>query len=146
MDKKIDFSDVPKNYLYCNHSKCPRRNKCLRYQARLCIPQETPYYTAVNPSHIIGNEDNCTFFIPFRTLIFASGIDHILDDIPHATAVAIRKELYSLMGRSMYYRIRNKERLLHPHEQDQIAAIFSKHGIQCKPTFDKYIEKYDWQR
>lgn len=48
------------------------------------------------------------------------------------------------MGRSMYYRIRNKERLLHPEEQKQIAAIFIKHGIKYEPTFDIYIEKYDW--
>lgn len=71
-------------------------------------------------------------------------MDHLLDNIPHATAVIIRKEIYSLMGRSMYYRIRNKERLLHPEEQKQIAAIFIKHGIKYEPTFDIYIEKYDW--
>lgn len=144
MDKKIDFNDIPKNYLYCNHSKCPRRNKCLRHQATLCITQDIPYYTAVNPSHIIGNEINCTYFSPFRISLFASGIDHLLDNISHATAIAIHKEIYSLMGRSMYYRIRNKERLLHPKEQEQIAAIFLKHGIKFKPEYDKYIEKYDW--
>ncbi|MCS2388440.1 DUF6078 family protein [Bacteroides thetaiotaomicron] len=103
-----------------------------------------PYYSAVNPNHIAGNETNCTFFSPFRTVLFASGMDHLLDNIPHAMAVTIRKEMYSLMGRNMYYRIRNKERLLHPDEQKQIAAIFSKHGIKFKPAFDKYIEKYDW--
>lgn len=144
MDKKIDFNDAPKNYLYCNHSKCPRRNKCLRYQAMLAIPQDTPYYTAINLNYITGNEDNCTFFNPFRTSLFASGIDHLLDNIPHATAIAIHKDIYSLMGRNIYYRIRNKERLLHPEEQKQIAAIFLKHGIKFKPVYDKYIEKYDW--
>lgn len=44
----------------------------------------------------------------------------------------------------MYYRIRNKERLLHPCKQEQIAAIFLKHGIKTKPEFDRYIDKYDW--
>ena len=44
----------------------------------------------------------------------------------------------------MYYRIRNKERLLHPCEQEQIAAIFLKHGIKTKPEFDRNIDKYDW--
>ena len=144
MNTQIDFNDIPKNYLYCTHNKCPRHSKCLRYQAALCIPQTTPYYSAVNPNHIAGNETNCTFFSPFRTVLFASGMDHLLDNIRHAMAVTIRKEMYSLMGRNMYYRIRNKERLLHPDEQKQIAAIFSKHGIKFKPAFDKYIEKYDW--
>lgn len=144
MDKTIDYNDVPKNYLFCNHNKCPRRNKCLRYQATLSIPQSLSYYTTVNPFHIIGNESNCSFFSPFQTSLFASGISHLLDNIPHATATSIHKDMYSLMGRSMYYRIRNKERLLHPKEQKQIAAIFLKHNIKSQPIFDEYIEKYDW--
>ena len=101
MNTQIDFNDIPKNYLYCTHNKCPRHSKCLRYQAALCIPQTTPYYSAVNPNHIAGNETNCTFFSPFRTVLFASGMDHLLDNIPHAMAVTIRKEMYSLMGRNM---------------------------------------------
>lgn len=71
-------------------------------------------------------------------------MDHILDNIPYTTAVTIRKELYSLMGRSMFYRIRNKERMLHPDEQEQIIAVFLKHGIETKPEFDKYINLFDW--
>ena len=56
----------------------------------------------------------------------------------------IRKELYSLMGRSMFYRIRNKERMLHPDEQKKITDVFLKHGIENKPEFDKYIDLFDW--
>ena len=119
MNPKIDFNDVPKNYLYCTHSKCPRRNKCLRYQATLSIK-------------------------PYCNSRFACGIDHILDNLPYSTAVTIRKELYSLMGRSMFYRIRNKERMLHPDEQKQIVAVFLKHGIENKPEFDQYIDLFDW--
>ncbi|UVO71620.1 hypothetical protein NXW64_12450 [Bacteroides ovatus] len=25
-------------YLFCNHTKCPRRNKCLRFQAAMIVP------------------------------------------------------------------------------------------------------------
>ena len=144
MNKKIGYNDVPKSFLYCNHDKCPRRGKCLRYQVALDISQKLPYYTTVNPQHIAGNENNCDFCKLNETTRFAAGMSHLLDDIPHATAIAIHKEIYSLMGRSMYYRILNKERLLHPVEQEQIAAIFRKHGIKSKPVFDDYIDKYDW--
>ena len=68
MSPKIDFNDVPKNYLYCTHSECPRRNQCLRYQATLCIPQNVSDFRTVNPNHIIGNENNCRFFNPYFTL------------------------------------------------------------------------------
>ena len=144
MNKKIDYNDVPKSFLYCNHDKCPRRGKCLRYQVVLNISQKLPYYTTVNPQHIAGNENNCDFFKLNEITRFAVGMSHLLDDIPHATAIAIHKEIYSFMGRSMYYRILNKKRLLHPVEQEQIAAIFCKHGIKSKPVFDDYIDKYDW--
>lgn len=144
MNKKIDYSDVPKSFLYCSHDKCPRRGKCLRYQVTLSISQKLPYYTTVNPQHIVGKEDKCDFFRLNETLRFASGISHLLDNVPYAVAVSIHKEIYSLMGRSMYYRIRNKERLLHPIEQKQIAAIFLKHGIKSELVFDEYIDKYDW--
>ena len=53
MNQKIDFNDIPKNYLYCTHNKCPRRNECLRHQATLCIPQNVPDFRTVNPNHII---------------------------------------------------------------------------------------------
>ncbi len=144
MNKSIDYKDVPKKYLYCTHKQCPRRNKCLRYQVTLCIPQATLCYTTVNPKHIAGNEDNCTFYQSYQTTHFALGISHLLDNIPHPVAVAIHKDMYSLMGRNMYYRIRNKERMLHPKEQEQIAAIFRKHGVESIPEFDEYIDKFAW--
>lgn len=144
MNERIDFNDIPKTYLYCTYKQCPRHNKCLRYQSSLVIPQKLPYYTTVNPLHIAGNGNDCKFFSPYQTMRFAIGMDHLLDDIPYGVAVIIRQEIYSLMGRSMYYRTRNKERLLHPKEQEQIAAIFAKHGIKTKPVFDEYIDKFDW--
>ena len=47
MDPKIDFNDIPKKYLYCTHSKCPRRNKCLRsaYRKTLLISEQSTQAT-----------------------------------------------------------------------------------------------------
>ncbi|MDR2968379.1 MAG: DUF6078 family protein [Tannerellaceae bacterium] len=144
--RKIDSGEIPKRYLYCHHGKCPHRAKCLRYQAALAMPKELlPVYETVNPHHIAGNEDNCTFFKTYATLRFATGMDHLLDHIPHKVATAIKKDIYALMGRSMYYRVCSRERTLHPAEQNQIAAIFRKHGIKAVPEFDVYVEKYDWK-
>ena len=58
--------------------------------------------------------------------------------------MAIQISLKSLMGKSMYYRIRNKQLRLHPSEQKQIADVFLEHGIKTKINFDEYIEDYDW--
>ena len=80
----------------------------------------------------IHSHDLCTWHQP------------ILDDVPHKKAMAIQNSLKSLMGKSMYYRIRNKQRRLHPSEQKQIADVFLEHGIKTKINFDEYIEDYDW--
>ena len=115
MNPKIDFNDVPKNYLYCTHSKCPRRNKCLRYQATLCIPQNVPDFRTVNPNHIIGNEDNCNFFKPYCTSRFACGIDHILDNLPYSTAVTIRKDTMQMHPEALPETLKRQQMVLGVH-------------------------------
>lgn len=91
MNKKIDYSVVPKSFLYCSHDKCLRRGKCLRYQVTLSISQKLPYYTTGNPQHIAGKEDKYDFFKLNETLRFASGISHLLDNIPYAVALPYTK-------------------------------------------------------
>lgn len=144
MNKPLTYDDIPKMYLFCNHTKCPRRNKCLRFQAAMIVPQSVPHYEAININHVAGNEKECSFFSAYTLTTFALGISHILDDVPHKKAMAIQNSLKSLMGKSMYYRIRNKQRRLHPLEQKQIADVFLEHGIKTKINFDEYIEDYDW--
>lgn len=144
MELKLEYKDVPKNYLFCHCNQCPRHKKCLRYQAALCIPDDVPHYSSINPNYQKAKDNSCGYFQSCDTARFARGMDHILDNIPYKVAVSIRKDLLSMMGRSMYYRIRNKERLLHPVEQEQVFAVFTKHGIKTKPEFDEYIDMLDW--
>ena len=123
MNKPLTYDDIPKMYLFCNHTKCPRRNKCLRFQAAMIVPQSVPHYEAININHVAGNEKECSYFSAYTLTTFALGISHILDDVPHKKAMAIQNSLKSLMGKSMYYRIRNKQRRLHPLEHK--AQTFS---------------------
>ena len=51
MNKPLTYDDIPKMYLFCNHTKCPRRNKCLRFQAAMIVPQSVPHYEAININH-----------------------------------------------------------------------------------------------
>ena len=111
MNKPLTYDDIPKMYLFCNHTKCPRRNKCLRFQAAMIVPQSVPHYEAININHVAGNEKECSFFSAYTLTTFALGISHILDDVPHKKAMAIQNSLKSLMGKSMYYRIhRNRNK------------------------------------
>ena len=153
MNKPLTYDDIPKMYLFCNHTKCPRRNKCLRFQAAMIVPQSVPHYEAININHVAGNEKECSYFSAYTLTTFALGISHILDDVPHKKAMAIQNSLKSLMGKSMYYRIRNKQRRLHPSEQKQIATTNRRYLVMDKTeynkyvvmiNFDEYIEDYDW--
>ena len=62
MNKPLTYDDIPKMYLFCNHTKCPRRNKCLRFQAAMIVPQSVPHYEAININHVAGNEKECSYF------------------------------------------------------------------------------------
>ena len=100
MNKPLTYDDIPKMYLFCNHTKCPRRNKCLRFQAAMIVPQSVPHYEAININHVAGNEKECSYFSAYTLTTFALGISHILDDVPHKKAMAIQNSLKSLMGKS----------------------------------------------
>lgn len=62
MKKPLTYDDIPKMYLFCNHTKCPRRNKCLRFQAAMIVPLSVPHYEAININHVAGNEKECSYF------------------------------------------------------------------------------------
>ena len=93
MNKPLTYDDIPKMYLFCNHTKCPRRNKCLRFQAAMIVPQSVPHYEAININHVAGNEKECSYFSAYTLTTFALGISHILDDVPHKKAMAIQNSL-----------------------------------------------------
>ena len=144
MNKDFDYKEVPSTYLHCLQEQCPRSAECLRFQVTLHIDPDIPHFLVINPGYIAGKEEKCLYFRPDCKICFAVGITHIFDNIPHTKAVRLKNILYSHFGRSMYYRIRNKERFMKPDEQVFIRETFKKEGIQEEPVFDKYIYQYNW--
>lgn len=145
MEKDFDYNSIPKTYLYCLNAQCPHSAQCLRHQVAMHADPELMYLSVVNPAYVAGKEKNCPCFQSDHISRFASGITHLLDKIPHVQAVRLRSALYSHFGRNMYYRIRNKERLIRPEEQEFIRQLFLKNGINEEPAFDEYVELYDWR-
>ena len=47
------------------------------------------------------------------------------------------------LGRSTYYRCKQKRRLIRPKEQAYIKKLFLAHGISTEPRYDEYQEYYD---
>lgn len=145
MEKDFDYNSVPKTYLHCLHAQCPQAAGCLRYQVSQHIPPTTVIISALNPSHIADRKNSCPYFQPDHLTRFALGITHLLDKLPHVDALELKQDIYNYFQRNKYYRIYNKERLIHPREQEFIRQLFLRNGIKEAPAFDEYVDKYDWE-
>lgn len=144
MKPDFDYNSVPHGFIHCLNGQCPQANNCLRHQIALRIPSECKTITIINPSYASATDKQCSYFMPDRTLRFARGITHLLDNIPHRNAMHIKEKMIAHFNRTTYYRFWRKERLIHPKEQEYIRQLFHNQGITDDPAFDAYEERYDW--
>lgn len=143
MDSNFDYKEVPKNYTHCLNEQCVRSADCLRFKVAHYADKDIGSFLTVNPIYAANGEE-CRYFQPDLMTRFASGIKHLLDNLPHTKAVKIKDILYKHFGLNTFYRIQNKKRLIKPEEQDYIREVFLKEGIEEEPVFDEYVDKYDW--
>lgn len=142
MKENFNYQNVPDTFLHCLHAQCPRSSDCLRFLVAAHVDQDKTHFSIVNPGYVAVREE-CRFFHPARLNRFALGMTHLFDNLPYAKARKIRTMLYNYFDRSIFYRIRNKKRLISPEEQDFIQQVFRGEGIEEEPVFDEYIEQYD---
>ncbi len=144
MKEDFDYNQVPKNYLHCLYTQCSRSKECLRFRVASRVPPDVEVISVVNRTYVAGKEEKCPYFRHTRLVCFALGITRIFDNLPHTQALKINRILYNYFQRNMYYRIRNKQRLISPEEQSFIREVFRKEGISEEPVFDEYKYEYDW--
>lgn len=142
--ENFDYSLVPYSFMHCIHASCVHANDCLRYRVMQHATSDRESLSIVNPARIPGNGNKCRHFLADKKVQFALGITHLLNNVPYNKALEIKRELKSYLERSTYYRIRNKERLIKPEEQNYIRQLFLRKGINEEPVFDAYIEQYEW--
>lgn len=144
MNPKFDYNSIPFSFTHCLNAQCKRASQCLRHQTALRIPPECWSISVVNPSSTTSTGKDCLYFKMDSPLQFALGITHLLDQIPHNDAVAIKQQLVRYFGRNLYYRFYRKEHLLSPKQQKYIQQLFLQRGITQVPVFDEYVEQYEW--
>ena len=94
-------------------------------------------------SKVIEGKQPCLFFDPNRKERFAWGISRIYDNVRVADLSDIRQNLIYTFGRTAYYRIKRKERVLTESEQKEIRDIFTDMGYDGSAIeFDSYEEQY----
>lgn len=144
MDPNIKYESVPHDFPYCLNEQCKHSDKCLRYLTSKQLTQKRTVFSIVNPACTTPQADNCPYFKADKLDRYALGVTHLLDDLPHNKAVAIKRAINANFSKGTFYRIQKKERLITPDEQNIIRQLFIQYGVHTEPLFDTYIEQYDW--
>lgn len=144
MKPEFDYQLLPHAFAHCLNGQCERADGCLRRQATLRMPTERGIVTIVNPAHMTPAGEDCPYFKVDCPQRFARGMSHLLDQVPHSDAVAIKQQMLSNFGRTLFYRLWRKESLFSPDQQEYIRQLFLQRGLSSAPVFDEYVEMYEW--
>lgn len=144
MKPDFNYNDFPATFAHCYREQCLRGDKCLRRQMALRVPKERGGLYILNPGYLdaLGDKE-CPFFVLDEPQQFAKGITCLYDDVPLRKAEIIKSKIIAHLGRSTYYRCKQKRRLIKPKEQAYIKKLFLAHGISTEPRYDEYMEYYD---
>lgn len=144
MQEKIEYSEVPSNYMMCLNQECTKADNCLRQLAWQSLPPEIEQCNVVSPKFLAALTDDCPYYKIAQKIRYAKGFITLLENLPHKQMQTVVYRLMNIFERRMYYRVRKGERLLSPDEQQKIMDIIEHCGISQPQEFDAYIENYDW--
>ena len=138
-----EYNQLDTDFAHCAGTHCEKAGKCLRHTAyKMLAVNGNETYTMVN-SAVIKGAQPCPFFESDRKERFAWGISRIYDNVRVADLSDIRQNLIYTFGRTAYYRIKRKERVLTESEQKEIRDIFTDMGYDGSSIeFDSYEEQY----
>lgn len=144
---------MPETYEVCiaEEGGCPLRDTCLRSK----IFRETDYTAKRgNRKLAVVNlwnpelqplTESCESYRKAETQRFAQGFSHLYDNVPkgdYATVQQLVQRLFS--SKRHYYYCKNGTYLTSPKEQEKIARIFEKRGVEGEPQYDALVDVYDW--
>ena len=138
-----EYNQLSYDYEHCSNTHCEKAGQCLHHTAYTMLESgERERYMMLN-SKVINGAQPCSFFEPDRKERFAWGISRIYDNVRVADLSDIRQNLIYTFGRTAYYRIKRKERVLTESEQKEIRDIFTDMGYDGSTIeFDSYEEQY----
>lgn len=144
MKNEFDYQEVPYDFAHCFNTQCTQANNCLRRLAATNSTAIRKFLPIVNPACIPKEGDDCPFFKPKIKKQIALGISNLLDNVPHKTALELRRQMVGHFGKTLYYRFLRKENELLPEHQVFIKQLFEQNGINEEPVFDSCRDSFDW--
>lgn len=144
MKEMVDFKQIPEWWPLCGNSQCSRAQECMRHVAYTQAPQGVTRWLCLLPTAVKDGE--CRFFQKNEMVMMARGFSNMLKSVASLDARhGIRMELTKYFGsKGSYYRYRNGERWMNPAQQQAVADVLHRHGVEAASLFDEYQEAYDY--
>ena len=139
----LNYNEVPFHFVHCFRTECPKASSCLRYQATRFLPADKRSVKALNPA-FVANLAECKEYLSDTPVLYAYGMSKLFDELPYAKAKDIKDDIIFLIGKTQYYRMKNKTIGISPKQQQTIKKVFLKYGIETEPVFDSYGPVYQW--
>lgn len=142
-----EYADFPYEYAVCApRADCPKREQCLRASAyEGVLARGLQNIMVINPL-IPVSEQGCKAFADNTPVLFAHGITHLYDELPHHAVQSLKHHLLAYFGKTTYYRIYRKERYITVREQAYIRDSFVRAGFSPDLIrYDAMARVYDLQ-
>ena len=139
-----NFDNIPSSFAVCYLANCPRKDKCLRYQAlQGVLSKKTIVYTVLPSAlHDVGT---CVHYRESIPVIMAYGFKGLFANVKKADVAPLRVEVMNSLGsHGSYYRYNKGEKYLIPSQQEAVLNIFRKYGYTSNLQFDGYVNSYDF--
>lgn len=99
MKNEFDYQEVPYDFAHCLNDQCTQVNHCLRHLAAANSTSIRKFFPIVNPAHYPKERDKCPFFKSQIKKRIALGITNLLDNVPHKTALLLRRQMVEHFGK-----------------------------------------------
>lgn len=133
---------LPKDYIFCFLSECPKSKDCARFFAGQHTGSRE-LGTVVLPAAM--NKGKCKCFQQLRKIHGAWGFNKLFDEVKAKDAPSLRKAIKEYLGgNGTYYLYQHGKKLLTPEQQEWIMSLFRRYGYRDELLFEGYQEAYDW--
>jgi hypothetical protein len=146
MTPDFNYDRLPAGFAYCFAHDCKQADTCMCSLATSLIPVETEAIRAINPARVRPNGDDCPYYEKDAPVRFALGMKNLFDKVENNRLRGLKNDVIRVFGTRNYYRCAKGDRYITPEEQRSVARLFRQYGIDEAPVFDRYVERYAWEK
>lgn len=142
-EKELTFKDAPLGYPVCFNEQCSKHRECMHYHMGTLAPPHKKVGKAIYPA--AWKDGECSYFCEKRPVWLAWGFNGLYKNMSKFQAAEARRQVryFFGLGKGVYYRYHNGEKLLSPRQQQEILNIASRCGSIEGAEFDHYVIAYD---